>query len=124
MARLFFLLFIFIIFPASAFAGQPEDLDLFASGLKLFVGLSVVIGLMLIFHVLNRKGFKFLESRHAGSIKIIETRPLGGRKSLCLVEVEGRRILLGLGNDRVDVVHSFAPGSFDQELRARSGEES
>lgn len=116
MAR--FLFIVFLLLPAELYAAQPDQVDLFSSGLKLFVGMAVVIGLMLIFHVLNRKGFKFLESRHAGKIRIVETRQLGGRKALCLVEVEGKRLLLGLGSDRVDLLHSSSAGSFEDELRA------
>jgi hypothetical protein len=33
--------------------------------------------------------------RGRGSIDVVETRPLGGRRSLLVVEVDGRRLLLG-----------------------------
>lgn len=120
MSRLLFLLL--LIIPQTVWAAQPEAPDLFSSGIKLFAAMAVVIGLMLLLHVLNKKGFRFLERRHAGSIKIIETRPLGGRRSLCLVEVEGRRLLLGLGGDRVNVLERFGSLDFEKELQASVGE--
>jgi flagellar protein FliO/FliZ len=121
MARLFFIAL--LLSPAPLWAAEPEPINLFHSGLKVFLGLAVVVGIMLLFHVVNRKGFKFLESRQASRIRIVETRPVGGRKSLCLVEVEGERLLLGLGSDRVDCLHHFdgakAGGRFEKELEAQ-----
>jgi flagellar biogenesis protein FliO len=121
MARLLFLTILF--HPAMLRAAQPEPINLFASGVKLFIGLAVVVAAMLLFHVVNRKGFKFLESRHTGMIRILETRAMGARKSLCLVEVEGERILLGLGSDRVDLLHRFGAergaGRFEEELSSQ-----
>ncbi|MSR46776.1 MAG: hypothetical protein EXS13_06915 [Planctomycetes bacterium] len=34
-------------------------------------------------------------ARGRGAIELLETRPLGGRRSLLLIQVEGRRLLLG-----------------------------
>jgi len=125
MAR--FLFCLFLLLPTNLLAAQPEPINFFHSGMKLVVGMAIVIGIMLLFHVLNRKGFKFLENRHPGTIRIVETRPVGGRKSLCLVEIEGEKFLLGLGNDRVDCLHHFAAdrgGSrFANELQASIGVE-
>ncbi|MFO7839142.1 MAG: flagellar biosynthetic protein FliO [Desulfosalsimonadaceae bacterium] len=119
MARLLFLLF--MLHPTVLLAAEPEPVNLFHSGLKLFIGMAIVVGLMLAFHVIHRKGFRFLEKRHSGRIRIMETRPVGGRKALVLVEVEGERLLLGLGNDRVNCLHHFGAAGggsrFDKELQ-------
>jgi len=53
---------------------------------------------------------------------------VGGRKSLCLVEVEGEKFLLGLGNDRVNCLHHFTAGRgggsrFASQLEASLGAE-
>ncbi len=122
MARILFICL--LLLPARLWAAQGEPIDLFASGMKLFVAMAVVVAIMLLIHALNRKGFKFLENRQSRQIKIVETRPMGGRKSLCLVDVEGERLLIGVGNDRVDLLHHFdispAAGGFEDELRART----
>ena len=119
MTRVFFLCLLLMPAPVRA---ASEPIDFFASGVKLFVGMAIVIGIMLLIHAINRKGFKFLESRQSRQIKIVENRPMGGRKSLCLVEVDGERLLLGVGNDRLDLLHHFhaasASGRFEDELRA------
>lgn len=124
MARI--MIIAFMLLPARIWAASSEPVDFFSSGLKLFVGMAVVIGIMLLIHVMNRKGFKFLESRQSRRIKILENRPMGGRKSVCLLEIEGERFLLGVGNDRVDMLHRFdgppGAGLFENELQASTAE--
>jgi flagellar biogenesis protein FliO len=60
-------------------------------------GALLVVGGLLFFlpSVLQRFGGLAAGARGARRIEIVETRPLGGRRSLLLVEVEGRRLLLG-----------------------------
>jgi flagellar protein FliO/FliZ len=106
MARILSLLILF--FPAELWAASIEPIDLFFSGLKMFIGMVIVVGLMLLVHVLNRKGIGFLKKDKTGRIKIVEMRHLGGRKMLCMVEVKGRELLLGLGNERIDFLYDFS----------------
>ncbi len=40
-------------------------------------------------------------------IKLLGTRMLGGKRCVTLVEVEGERLLLGLGGDQVSLLRSF-----------------
>jgi len=123
MARLLF--FILLIVPANLFAAETAPLNLFRSGLKLAVAMAIVIGIMLLFHALSRKGFRLLEKRQGGRIRVMESRPMGGRKALCLVEVDGQRLLLGLGNDRVELLHHFDAEAnpatqFEKHLRSHT----
>ncbi len=104
---LHFLPVFILLFPADLWAAQSETIDLFFSGLRMFIGMIIVVGLMLLIYVLNRKGIKFLKGSKTGHIKILEMRPVGGKKILCLVEVRGEEILLGLGNERVDFLYHF-----------------
>ena len=99
--------------PTPAYGADGVSVDLFATGLKLFAGTAVVVGIMLLLHYLNKRGVKFFEGKSAGSIRIVENRAVGGRKSLCLVEVRGETLLLGLGNDRIDMLHHFGGGAGD-----------
>ncbi|MBA2881311.1 flagellar protein FliO/FliZ [Desulfosalsimonas propionicica] len=121
MARLLF--FFLLIVPADLCAAETEPLSLFRSGIKLAVAMAIVIGIMLLFHALSRKGFRLLEKRQGGRIRVMESRPMGGRKALCLVEVDGQRLLLGLGNDRMELLHHFdaaanTTGQFEKHLRS------
>jgi flagellar protein FliO/FliZ len=119
MARILSLLILF--FPAELWAASLEKTDLFFSGLKMFIGMIVVVGLMLLVYVLNRKGIGFLKKDKTGRIKIVEMRHLGGKKMLCMVEVKGRELLLGLGNERIDFLYDFsdsrAVNGFENELQ-------
>ena len=99
--------------PVPAFGADGVSADLFMTGLKLFAGTAVVVGIMLLLHYLNKRGVRFFEGKGAGSIRIVENRAVGGRKSLCLVEVRGEMLLLGLGNDRIDMLHHFGGGAGD-----------
>jgi flagellar protein FliO/FliZ len=64
-----------------------------------------------------------LKERGLNSIEILETRPVGGRKTLCLVKVRGENLLLGLGTDRIDLLLHFDSSKteqrFDNELQER-----
>mgnify|MGYP001133235823 CR=1 FL=1 len=126
MARFLFAVFLFL--PVQAAAASPEPLNLFRSGLKMFAAMAVVLGIMLLFHVMSKKGFKLLEARQGGKIRILESRPVGGRKALCLVEVDGERLLLGIGTDRVEKLHHFSDlkktASFEKELASAAEERS
>ncbi len=68
--------------------------------LKMGTALALVVGLMLVLSA----GYRFLRlgrNTGQGNIIIKETRALGARKSLCLVEVRGREILLGITPERI-----------------------
>jgi flagellar protein FliO/FliZ len=71
--------------------------------------LAIMIGLLLLFYAANRKGFGFFPKRREGLIKVLETRPLGGRKFLCVVRVRGEDLLLGLSNDRIECLSKLPP---------------
>ena len=98
-AQLFFMI---AFFPARVMAADSGSSGLFFPGLRLIAGMAVIIGLMLLVYIVNRKGITFLKRGGTNRINIMETRPVGGRKVLCLVEVRGQELLLGLGNERID----------------------
>ena len=100
-----------LVFSARAWAADSGDPDLFVSGLKMVVGMAVVIGLMLLVYFMNKKGIGFLKRGGTSRINIVETRPVGGRKMLCLVEVDGQSLLLGIGNDRIDFLCNVGSSS-------------
>ncbi len=76
--------------------------SLLTSSLKMVAGLGVVAGIMLLIYAASRKGFGVLPQKKNGLIKVLETRPLGGRKFLCVVKVRDEEMLLGLSNDRIE----------------------
>lgn len=107
--RLLILPLFFFAQPACAAATTAEP-SLLGSSLKMAAALAVVIGILLLLYAASRKGFGVLPQKKNGLIQVLETRPLGGRKFLCVVKVRGEEMLLGLSNDRIEYL-SKVPSS-------------
>ncbi|MGM0646520.1 MAG: FliO/MopB family protein [Thermodesulfobacteriota bacterium] len=92
--------------------------------LKMIAGLLIIIGVLYVGSALLRR-FQFGGGGvRTGVIRIKETRPLGAKRMLCLVEVRGREVLLGVSPERIETLCQFdAPAeaaaeepAFDQVL--------
>jgi flagellar protein FliO/FliZ len=106
---------------AAAQSAQIASPGLLGGGFRLLAGLLLVVGLMLLLYALSRRGLNWLPKPRGGAIIIRETRHLGPKKSLCLVEVHGRELLLGIGGDRIELLCQLgeAPkGDFEAALQA------
>ena len=99
--RLLAISLIFMAQPVFA-ADSVAEPSLLGSSLKMLAALGVVIGILLLLYAASRKGFGILPQKKNGLIQVLETRPLGGRKFLCVVKVRGQEMLLGLSNDRIE----------------------
>jgi flagellar protein FliO/FliZ len=86
-----------------------KEPSLFTASLKMLAALGVVIGLLLLFYAASRRGFGFLPQNKSEIIQIIETRPLGGRKFLCVVKIRDEELLLGMTPDRIENLGRLAP---------------
>lgn len=91
---------------AAGTAGEP---DLLGSALKMAAALAVICGILLLLYAAGRKGFRILPRTKDGRIEVVETRPLGGRKFLCLVKVRDQELLLGISNDRIECLTHLPP---------------
>lgn len=85
-----------------AAATAPRDENLLIPAFKMLGALALVIGLLLLGFAASRKGLSLLPGKRSGQIRLIETRPLGGKKMLCLVQVRDQELLLGVSADRID----------------------
>jgi flagellar biosynthetic protein FliO len=92
-----------------------------AVGLQGLLGVVLVLGLVgALAWTARRGGFARLQKR--GPVAIETAIPLGERRSLVIVSVEGRRLLLGLTPASVGLVAELAAAParpFDQELESR-----
>jgi flagellar protein FliO/FliZ len=93
-----------LLLPSQAFAAEWSSDSMLPASLKLVGALTVVLGLVLILYYFSRKGFGFLPAPKTGAIKLVEARHLMPKKSLFLVEVRGRELLLGVGADRIELL--------------------
>ncbi len=116
--RLLLTLLIFNISTTQALAGTDSLISLSAS-LRIFWGLLIVIGVLLVVYALAKKKLSFLNAGAGkGAITIIETRHLMPRKSLCLIKVRDQEFLLGLGNEQINLIAVINPAvtSFSEQL--------
>lgn len=102
---------LFLIPALGTAADMGDDVSLLAPALKMIAALAVIVGLLLLFYAASRKGFGFLPKQRDGVIKILETKPLGGKKFLCLVSVRGEDLLLGMSNERIECLSKLPPRS-------------
>jgi flagellar protein FliO/FliZ len=101
-------------------ANWPSGGDLTRSLFAIFI----VFGLLTLLAWLAKRGtFGNLGRQGRGLVKVEGAVPLGERRSLMVVSVEGRRLLLGLTPMSVSLVTELAPhagppgdASFDQTL--------
>ncbi len=114
------LLTVFLLLtPGLAQAAElADDAGLLYPALKIVAALAIIIGLLYFFYGASRKGFGFLPKQREGSIKVLETKALGGRKFLCLVTVRGEEMLLGISNERIECLGNLPSRSkaFDETL--------
>ncbi len=101
--QLLTLIWLFCLFagPATAHAASSQGGDM-ESYFKVIWGLFVVLGIILVLYAFLRKHFSLLATTPEKNIKILEIKPLMGRKALCLVTVKGNEYLLGLSGDRIN----------------------
>lgn len=86
---------------------ESTDPTLLSSWLRMFWGLLVVLGILLIIYGLMRKKLSFAQTHSKSKIQIKEIRHLMPKKSLCLVEVNGQELLLGLGSDTITLLSAI-----------------
>ncbi|RMF87158.1 MAG: hypothetical protein D6739_02130, partial [Nitrospirae bacterium] len=83
--------------PAAAEVGAAAP-DVGSAALRSVAALAAVVALVLLLSVVARRWLARVPAasgRHP--IRVLASRPLGGRATLTLVEVEGERILVGGG---------------------------
>lgn len=113
------LVFLLLLLPQTVFAA--ESTGLLVPTLKMIGALALVIGLLLLLFAASKKGFRFLPMGQGqeGTIRVLETRPLGGKKFLCLVKVRDQELLLGLSHDRIEYLSQIkgTQENFEDNLR-------
>lgn len=85
----------------------------------LRLSLSLVLVILLIFSaawLARRSGL--LRHRGQATIEIIASQSLGGRNSIVVVEVEKKRLVLGITQHQINLLHSLPePHAFESTLQ-------
>jgi flagellar biosynthetic protein FliO len=102
------------VFALALAGGAPDVLpSISRTALSLLAVLAIIGGLAW----LLRRGV--LRPKAAAGLRIETSLPLGDRRSLMIVTVEGRRLLLGMGPAHVSLVTELQePASFEQAMAA------
>jgi flagellar biosynthetic protein FliO len=101
---------------------SPFSLD--AGLLRAFIGLVFVLALIGLLAYLLRRGVISLPGQRAARSLAVETAlSLGDRRSLIVVNVDGRRLLVGVAATQISLVAELGagPGGFDRALDRAAG---
>lgn len=114
---------------ADTMAGEKpiyQSSDILASSFRVVWGLLIVLGVILILYALLKKRFSVFAGGAEKEIKVLEIKPLLGKKALCLVEVRGREYLLGISDNQISNIATLPPQknnpTFEETLQAETGE--
>ena len=88
---------------------------------RMLVALLVVLGLLAALGWALRRGL--MARRSTGALGVETALALGERRSIVIVTVEGRRLLLGLAPGQVALLTELAPAPFEQALAHAAAEE-
>jgi flagellar protein FliO/FliZ len=106
--------------PPETFAADIPGNDT-ESYFRVIWGLLVVLGIILVLYGIVRKRFSLLSTSPSQNIKILEIKPMMGKKALCLVDVKGQEYLLGISGDQINHIATLSPQpetSFAETLQA------
>ncbi len=98
--------------------------EVLSNSFRVIWGLLIVLGIILILYGLLRKRFSILSSTADKEIQILEIKPLMGKKALCLVEVRGQELLIGISESKISTLANLTPKkeqSFAETLKKESG---
>ncbi len=126
MARLLFLLAPLCWQPAQALAqdgkGPVETVSFAGAMLRMVMALALVLALMLaLYWLMRRLSPRQLTSYGAGGLKVWGRLGLGPKKSLALVEVGRKMLVLGLGTHEVVLLREIDDAEEIAEIKNSSG---
>ena len=100
--------FLCVTLPVCAYAQDPsrQEFSFLSSFLQMLAALAIVIGLILVTRHYSGKLFKgFIPGQTPSKhIRFVETRFIGPKKSLMLVEVGGEYLLLGSTDTHITLI--------------------
>ena len=119
----FFLALIICLLPAAAWAAEAEQEFSFAGAmLQMVAALAIVLGILLfIYWIMRRLNPRQMLGQSPGSLKVWGRLGLGPRKSLVLVEVGRKMMVLGLGEKEVRFLREIDNPEEIAELKGNSG---
>ena len=97
---------VLLCFSAPAAAAPAEPLSA-ANAVQVLLGLGLVVALIVAVALLARR-LQSVRAGGRGRIRIIESLSVGTRERILLLEVDDRRVLVGLCPGRIETLHVYA----------------
>lgn len=112
--------------PALALAADqagPAELapNFGVSVVKMLVGLGLVLALMVVLYWLMRRFMPGGAGMPGGRMRVLGRLSLGARKSVTMIEVGGRVLILGVGGDSITLLDKVEDPQKVAELSAGAG---
>lgn len=103
--------------PALAADGYVAT-SVMAGSMRVIGSLVLIIGLVLLCYALAKKRFTLFPGQRQGVIRIIEMRSLAPKKAVALIEVRGKELLIGIGQDNVSLLYQLnQSANFEETLK-------
>jgi flagellar biogenesis protein FliO len=87
--------------------------ELVAAAAKLIGVLILIVGALMAFNVYSRKFLRTGLGNGTKAVHVLETTPLGLKKTVSLVKVPGAVLVVGVTNDRISLLERIAEGDYE-----------
>jgi flagellar protein FliO/FliZ len=97
-------------FGAPSVASIREPINSGSGALQVLLSLALVIGAIMLLGWLARR-LRVLPRGRGGALRVVDEVALGSKERAVIVEVDGARLVLGVGDGRVVMLHKSDPSA-------------
>lgn len=97
-------------FGAPSVATVREPINSGSGALQVLLSLTLVIGAIVLLGWLARR-LRVLPRGRGGTLRVVDEVALGSKERAVIVEVDGARLVLGVGDGRVVMLHKSEPSA-------------
>jgi flagellar protein FliO/FliZ len=97
-------------FGAPSVASVREPINSGSGALQVLLSLALVVGAIVLLGWLARR-LRVLPRGRGGALRVVDEVALGSKERAVIVEVDGARLVLGVGDGRVVMLHKSDPSA-------------
>lgn len=92
--------------------------DMLTTALKMFAALGVVLGVLFVVYYFTRRVSKFDRTRSKEKlVRVIANKFIGVKKNICVVEIPGSILILGVTSDRITLLTQIDDDAILEKMR-------